>query len=695
MNFSKHKLAFCVAASMIGASASSYGATTEKNKDVAEQDTITIVGEGSGQTEMMNLEAEASVSKTGAPVKELPYSVSIINEQFMQDIGAKNIQDAMLYTSGVYSGAFGFDTRGDWSKVRGVAPIDYIDGMKSIFGYYNNVRPNVYTLDSIEILKGPASMLFGQSSVGGIQNAVTKRPEKEEQGEVWFQLGNHDRKQIAGDYTGKLDKEGQFLYRVIGLARDSDTQVDYVEDDEYLFNGSLAWVPNDDTKLTFIVNRQINEGQVSAQFLPSGGTLESHPLGQIPTRRFVGEPDWDKFDREQTAFTAILEHQFNDDWGVSLGTRYTDASSETREHWANIGTDPTPSGEIGRTVYMIDKSSEAFTFDARVQGDIDWGITNHKLTFGVDHQDVELEEWNYHYGSAAGTFNVYDPVYGVNVPNGLATSDQPDSETTQLGVYIADHIRIDNVIVSAALRRDRTKSQAEGSDAARAQATTGHLGLMYEFENGFSPYVSYSESFAPNTGTDGTGGVLDPTEGEQVEWGIKYSSPGNDLSMTFAHFDIEQKDRVSDGSTPGGLQQTGAEIDGWEVQLQKRWDQLNVLFNLSKIDAIDPNDGNAVPLSSVADKLASVWGAYDFLNGWRVGAGARYTGEVYGSGGGPRVSSVTQYDAMVGYRFGDWDFTFNVQNLTDEEYVSWCRSAGNDCGYGERRTAMLNARYNF
>lgn len=694
MTFKKSTLAVLVSSVMMGTSSFTHGSeqpSTTADSPEAMQ-TLVITGDKDADNEPLALEVEVDVSKMGVPVEELPLSVSVIDKEFMKEIGAKNIQDALLYSSGVFSGAFGFDTRGDWSKVRGVSPIDYVDGMKSLFGYYNNVRPNTYTLERIEVLKGPSSMLYGQSSVGGIQNAVTKKPQEEAEGELWIQGGSHDRKQFAGDYTGKLDQEGEFLFRVIGLVRNSGTQVDYVEDNEQLFNGSLAWIPNDDTTVTFILNHQTQEGQVSAQFLPSGGTINEHSLGYIGSSRFVGEPDWDRYDRQQRAVSLMLEHAFNETWSLDVSSRYTDASSETREHWADIGVDPDSSGNINRTAYQVDKTSEAFTFDARLNGNLTFANIEHKLTTGIDRQIVEIDETNYAYVSSSSTFNVFNPVYG-NIPS-LTTSDLNRGVTTkQLGIYVADHITIDDWIVTAALRRDKTESASESGTEATSYATTRHLGLMYQFDSGISPYVSYSESFTPNTGSDGTGGILAPTEGEQKEVGVKYLSADKDLAITAAVFNIKEKNRVSNGSTPGGLEQLGSKINGWEVQAKKDWDAFNILANLTVLDA--KNASTDVPISALAEKTASVWGNYKFANGLRSGLGMRYQSESYGSGGSPEIPSVTLYDAMLGYTYGDWDFTVNAQNLTDEEYISWCRAANQDCGYGERRSIMVNAHYSF
>lgn len=656
-------------------------------------DKITVLGNAADQAEILPLEHSASVSKIGAAVAELPYSVAVVDQAFIQDSGAKNIQDALLYSSGIYAGAFGADTRGDWTKVRGVEPINYLDGLRSHYGSYNNVRPNTYALERIEVLKGPASVLYGQGSVGGIINAVSKRPQPVEGGELWAQLGSYERKQIAGDLTGPLDAQGRWLFRLVGLARDSGTQVDHVDDDELLFSPALTWRPDNQTRLILLANYQKREGAVSAQFLPAYGTLLPGAKGPVGPETFVGEPGWDRYDREQSALTLMFDRQLDDTWSFSAIARYVDAETSTREHWPDIGSVPTANGDVTRTLYSVDASTQAFNWDARLKAQFNLGVSEHQLLIGVDSQDAETDRWNYYYGvSQGGTLNLYDPVYG-NIPGALPTVDRPSTTLKQLGFYLADQVRIGHSILTAAARYDDTENIQQGSGrSAKADAVTGLLGYMYQFDSGLAPYISYSESFEPNTGDDGLGNLLDPTEGEQVEVGLKYLSPENDLSITLAHFDIEQTNRVATGDVPGGLKQVGAQIDGWELQLQKQWRRLNLLLNLTDLSA---EDGSGARLPYVAERQASAWGSYRFGNGWRAGLGARYTGSNVGWGGAPEVPSVTLYDAMVGYETGDWEFTLDVKNLTDKTYISWCRSAGTDCGYGEKLNATLNARYRF
>ena len=657
---------------------------------------VEVGAEGPADDGYINVDKPASTGKLDVPVERQPFSIETVDRELMEDTGAKNIQDALLYAPGVYSGGFGFDTRVDSAKVRGLDPSYYVDGLRSAYGFYNSVRPNIYTLESIEVLKGPSSVLYGQAELGGIINAVSKLPKAERQGELWAQAGSFDRKQIAADITGPLSEDGKLLYRLVALKRDSGTQVDYVDHDGYVFAPSLTWLPSDDTTVSLLFNSQENTGAVSAQFLPTQGTLEPGPLGDIGSETFVGEPDWDRYDRRKDEVTLFVDHRLNSQWGVAFTGRYSETETETREHWAAIGVPPAADGTIGRTIFMSDKGTEVFNVDARLEGDLTFGPTRHNLAIGVDRQDALWTEDNSFTG--AGTpINVYDPQYGNVNYAVLDPQDANDNEIKQTGVYIIDHMEIDRVVVSGALRYDDSTNTTLGVNGVDTESedteTSGRLGLMYRFDFGLSPYVSYSESFVPNLGVDGFGQGLDPTTGEQREAGIKYLSPEGDLSVTAAWFDIEETNRVVQGGSPQSVEQTGATVDGWELGIKKRLGNLSLLANYTSLDAVDDETGERLPY--VAEEVASTWGKYELENGFRFGAGVRYSGDTVGGGGGPEISSVTLYDAMVGYTTGPWDFSVTGKNLADKEYVSWCRGEGLDCGYGERRVILGDVRYNF
>lgn len=640
----------------------------------------------------------AQVGKSSVSLQDTPFAANVVDVAQIRETGAKNIQDALLYTAGVYAGRYGFDTRGDWAAVRGLSPSFYLDGLRSSFGFYNKPRQDIYTLEQIEVLKGPSSVLYGQAELGGIVNAVSKQPRKATHREVEVQAGSHDRKQIATDLTGALTADGQWLYRVVALKRDSGTQVDHVHDDAQVFMPSLTWQPSAATSVTLNYLHQQNKGQVSAQFLPSKGTIQPAPLGQIPTSAFAGEPGWDRYDTLQNEWTLLVKQQLSQQWRLNVSLRQTNTSSITREIYANTTTVPTDAGVIARTIHTADRKTDVFAGDVRVEGRIDLGPTRHTISAGVDHQNAYWEEYNYNsFATGGGSLNIYNPVYGFVNTAVLTWKDSPDNQIIQTGFYAMDHIEWDRWVLSVALRHDKARNRtwniAPVADVELDNAaTTGRVGLMYRL-GAWAPYVSYSEAFIPNLGLDNAGGYLKPTTGEQKEAGVKYLSASGDTSAALAWFDIEQTNRVADGKEPGGVEQVGARVLGWEAEVRHRLGDWEWLANLTNFDATDRQTGKR--LSSIAERTASAWTQYRFAGNWRAGLGVRHIGTVTGALGLPEVPSVTLYDAMVGYASGPWDVRLDVKNLADKTYVSWCRGLNRDCGWGDRLNANLTARYAF
>src|SRR5690606_38221888 len=200
-------------------------------------------------------------------------------------------------------------------RVRGTEPAAYLDGLRQAFDYYTSTtRTEPYTLERLEVLRGPAAMLYGQGSTGGVINMVSKRPLDAFQGEVGVQLGSHDRKQIQADLTGPLTEDGRLLYRIVALKREADTQVHHVPDHRLVIAPSLTWKPSAATQLTLQALYQDDDSGSTAQFMPWRGMRLPNPNGRIPTYRFIGEPDHDRYDSTRRTFGWQFEHRFNDDW---------------------------------------------------------------------------------------------------------------------------------------------------------------------------------------------------------------------------------------------------------------------------------------------------------------------------------------------------------------------------------------------
>ncbi|WMS86743.1 TonB-dependent siderophore receptor [Pleionea litopenaei] len=649
----------------------------------------------------------ASGTKDDTPIVETPMSVSVLTEKRIEDLGAETIQDALGYVAGVFNGPYGVDTRGDWSIIRGVSPVQYLDGMKMLYGYYNNVRPNPFSLGQIEVLKGPSSVLYGQGTTGGIVNLVSKRPQAEESGQVWGQIGSFDRRQIAADYTNALNDDASILFRINGLLRDSDTQTDFVSDDSYYLAPALTFFIGEDIEWTVLANVQKNESGSSTQFFPHVGTIRPAPFGQIPVERFVSEPEFDRYDTEQSSLTSIVNYDVSSDWNIRWSLRYMDSQSEYRSMYGYPFALLADDRSVSRLAYLADNELESLTSDWQLHGRFSLGATDHKFMIGLDYQTADITSRTaYGFG---GLLDVYDPVYG-NFDLSTLPEINGGTATTQMqqGIYLQDQIKFaDGFIVSLGLRHDQSEVGAYQESGEDYSETTKRVGVMYAFNNGISPYISYSESFELQLGNDAYGNTFKPKFGEQKEIGLKYQPLGTEHLITLSRFDSVEKNRlVDDPNDPFNQIQIGeADSDGFEIEAQLEWDTLDVYATYSNTNAVDQFGEK---LSALPENMASIWTTYRPFgddNGVKVGAGVRYVGETFfrtdldgdpnnGAEAPYNTEAYTVFDLMLGYEMGALDFSLNIDNLSDKTIITSCLSRG-DCFYGQKRTITASVRYRY
>lgn len=665
-----------------------------------------------------------SATKSDTPVAETPRSISLETRADLIDKGALNLADAYVYSAGVFGDTYGFATRGDWVKIRGLDAPEYRDSLQALFGSYNNTRPDIYTLQQVEILKGPAAVLYGQGSPGGLVNVVSKLPQAEPFHEVVAEIGSFDRQQIAADFTGALDGDETLLYRLIGVHRDSGTQIDFVNDDTLVIAPSLTWRPTPGTTITLLGNYQENEGAAGAQFLPVQGTLLPAPNGRfIDNDVFLGEPGFDRYDTRSHSLTLLAEHRLNEIFTLEATARYTSGEADYNQAWpAFIGGSRYVfnddgslygGGLVPRTFYVSDAQSEQLAADFRARADFDTGVLRHDILAGLQYQDVTTDNdtayafalgYDFATGGPGPVYgdrfwiNVFDPEYTGAPSDEILNqfySDSPESNTRDLGIYIQDRIEYSDWLVTLGGRWDAVETDT-GPVTQEDDAFSVSGGLMYRFASGLNPYVSYSESFEPIIGLDANDETYDPQEGVQYEAGIKYQPPGSSSLITASVFTIEQSNLLTpDPGNPAFSIQTGeVNIDGVELEAQTRVQDFFVELNASHLET-ETSDGFRLP--SVPENQASAWVTWrpeGRLLGFKTGGGVRYVGESWDGADSLATPDYTLVDAMIGYETETWDFTVNARNLLDEDYQATCLARG-DCFPGEERSVVARAAYRF
>jgi iron complex outermembrane receptor protein len=649
----------------------------------------------------------STAAKTDTPLVETPQSVSVITRERLVAQSPLALQDALRYAAGVNADPYGLDSRGDWAVIRGGEEWgQYLNGLRMLFGYNNNVRPDPFAIEQIEVLRGPSSVLYGQGSFNGVVNVVSKKPLATQRREVSLQFGSFDRKQAAFDLTGAIDADDKWLYRVVALGRDSGTQVDYVPDDRLLLAPSLTWRRGNATRLTVLSNFQQDKGGSSIGFFPWQGTLLPHPLGRIPTHTFIGEPDIDEYRAEQTSIGYLFEHKFGDRLALRQNLNYTSSFGSIHEFYSLFAPSPVFNDDqrtINRSLYVKKENVDSPVVDTQLETRWRNGPIQHLALVGVDYQKATFTGFTGYSDQPA--LDVFNPVYGNYTYPTL--SALPKNKQDQTGIYAQDQIKIrEHWVASLGIRKDWANSETSGDPVIRQkdQAVTGRVGFVYLSGVGLAPYVNYSQSFQPVAGLDFYNQPFEPMRGKQVEAGVRYQPRSGNGLVSLAVFDMRQRNRLTpDPANPlnnlqvGEARIRGVELDAnatvfWRLNLQSSYSYIDARVSKSN----GPDLGKRLATSSA--HLAKLWLMRGFSFSDRgaltAGGGVRYTGSSWDGYDTLKTPSYTLYDAMLAYDYRTWRLSINVANLTDKVYLATCLARG-DCFYGLRRTVTATISYRF
>ncbi|MBK4990801.1 TonB-dependent siderophore receptor [Pseudomonas sp. S36] len=664
--------------------------------------------------------ATASIMRGQGPNQDIPQAINVVPAQVIRDQAPRNLDDALANVSGITQGnnfggtadtvmKRGFGDNRDGSIMR--------DGMPVVQGRALNA-----STERVEVLKGPASLLYGIQDPGGVINVVSKRPQLEQYNALTVRGSSYGSgKNGSGggfDSTGALG-DSNFAYRLIADHEDEDYWRNYGVHRETLIAPSLAWL-GEDTQVVLAYEHR--------EFLSpfDRGTAfgnDGHPLN-IPATRRLDEPFNDMQGRSDL-YRLEVDHQLADDWKLHLGysfNRETYDASQVRVTGIN-----TRNGTLTRS---IDGTQGAMSRDQFVTlslaGNVQLAGMQHDLLFGVDHEDRKIYRADLIRQTPKSVFSYLNPVYGREVEGTTvraSDSDQTDKLRTD-AVFLQDALHLDDHWILVAGGRFQQYDQYAGrgrpfkaNTDISGQTWVPHAGIVYKVDEQLSFYGSYSESFKPNSTIAPLAGnvVLDsaiaPEEGKSWELGAKLDVPGR-ITGTLALFDITKRNvlvsnfdsttRETVYSNAGEVSSRGVELD-LTGQLSERWSLIgSYAFTDAKVTKDPALEGNR--LQNVARHGASLSAVYDFGNlfggdNLRVGAGARYVGERPGNATNTfDLPSYTVADAFASYetRLDEHKvrLQLNVKNLFDKVYYS---SAVNQyfVALGDARQVSLSSTLEF
>nr|WP_255469284.1 TonB-dependent siderophore receptor [Achromobacter sp. UMC46] len=679
--------------------------------------------------------ASVSATKTDTPLIETPQSVSVVTREQITEQGAQTLNQVLRYTAGVATESRGATaTRLDQFTVRGFSASTYLDGLRVFGGRDALPQVDAYRLERVDVLKGPASVMYGQGGPGGVVNQVSKRPLEETLREVEVQVGNYDFRRANFDFGGPVDEEGKYLYRLVGSGYLSDGQVMDTKERRYFVAPAFTWKPSGDTSLTVLTNFQRDPDMGSYGSVSSMRTLQRAPDGiRLPADYYDGDANFEKSDRKSYSLGYVLDHRFNDTFKATQSLRWTRSEAQYRSIYGasnpNFGyLDPDYLYQQ-RASIATDVDVGALTIDNNLQANFNTGAFGHTVLLGFDYQHVKTDTLS-GFGSAPPLY-VLNPDNHQNIPVPAFSTDAT-SRQYQTGLYFQDQIKIERLSVLLGGRYDWSRTVGESTTIAtgrvapsslNAEAFTGRLGVIYNFDNGVAPYFSYSESFEPQSGTGWQNVPFKPIEGNQYEVGIKYQPPGSATMLSFAAFDIRRENMTTTdpdpthicGTTGGRCSIQAGELRTQGIELEAKTEPLRGLTLVAAYSLTDNEYSKANPSLTgldlkgktpvgVPSQQASAWARYQLqdgpLAGMGVGGGVRYIGSSYANDTNTlKVPSVTLFDLMLDYDLGrvspslkGMQVALNVQNLFDKEYIASC-SGDSWCWYGYQRSVKASLRY--
>ncbi|MFC6301752.1 TonB-dependent siderophore receptor [Pseudomonas sp. CCM 7893] len=669
----------------------------------------TLLGEVDGYVAQRSI----SATKTGTPIHETPQSISVITRERMDAQGVQSVNEALRYTPGVSS--YGANNRSDWyTVIRGFTPTTYLDSLQ--LPTTTNLASwmvDPYMLERVEVLRGPAGVLYGQGDPGGVINQVSKRPSAIAANEVQVQYGTDARKQVSFDSTGPLDEQGVWSYRMIGVLRDQNIKDTPWQDKRQSLAPSLTFQPDEDTRLTVLASWLYDDSNGGDGFYPAAGTINFNPNGHIRRDVFPADKAFQKYEKKQFSLGYEFSKRLNDTWQVRQNLRYSRLDLDDNMIYGT-GFEPGSLTTISRTAEIDDFTYKRWTVDNQAQADFTAGGIDQTLLIGLDYQHQNSSERDVY--TAAPSLNLYNPVFVPFDPSVFndpqkSSRYRPDSTLNQTGLYLQDQLKLDDhwrLTLSGRYdwARSETNEQVAGTHVEQKdEALSGRVGVVYLADNGLAPYASYSTGFTPNSGIDANGKPFDPTEAEQYEVGIKFSPKDSNASVTAAVFQITQ----SNVTTPsplnpnfsvqtGEIRSRGFELEG-TASLSRELDLIaSYTYQDVKITkANDVSQGKTPTFIPIPRNMASLWADYTLRDGllkdFGVGAGVRYVGaNPGGADNSLEVPSYTVFDASAHYQTGPWKLALNVTNLTNDQYISGCYDATR-CLFGNPRTAVASATY--
>lgn len=629
-----------------------------------------------------------TATRTDTPLRDIPQSIQVIPQEVIEDQQVIRLDDALRNVSGVVQNSA--DPRGQRFQIRGFDSASVIrNGFPQTFGSDgNSAFQDLTNVEQIEVLKGPAAILFGVSEPGGVINLVTKKPLSEPYIGLELKAGNRNFISPSIDLSGPLTEDGSILYRLNASYRREDSDRNFDMPIERFFIAPVLQFKLGE-RTDFTVELEYTDDTRPGDF---GLVAIGNRVADIPLETNLGELD-DRLEAESIRAGYQFEHRFSDTWKIRNAFNYKTYDPRFSSFF-RLRFDEA-SGTLFRTFLDLDQPSTTYEMQTTLTGEFETGPIGHKLLIGLDLNRTDAVG-NIGRGNvrAAAPFNIFNPIYGA-IPRPDPDTDpiifDGDSRSERLGVFLQDQITLlDNLKLLAGIRYDTVKqtdtnrpsffdpttSTTEQTD----DAFTPRLGLVYQPIEEVSLYGSFSRSFTPNSGRTVIGDILEPERGEQFEMGARGEFLDRRLTTSLALFTIS-KTNVSTGDpnnplfvvNSGSQRNRGVEFD-IAGELMPGW---NLIANYAYIDseitsANDPTQGNR--LFNVPEHNFNLWTNYEIqtgsLRGLGFGIGFNFVSDRFGDNNNSFIlEDYFLTNAAISFKRDGWKAAINFRNIFDVDFI--------------------------
>jgi iron complex outermembrane receptor protein len=641
---------------------------------------LQIVVTGEDTNDDYTVSEAGTGTRTDTPILDTPASVQVIPQQILDDQQTLRVDDALQNISGVTGSLDPFG--GSSLTLRGFTAASFTTGpiLRDGFRVYDNLGfQETANLERIEILRGPASVLYGQGTPGGVINLVTKQPLSDPFYEFQLQAGSFGLIRPSFDISGPLNQDESLRYRLNAAYQNEDGFRDFDTDIERIFIAPvLSWDISDRTTLSFNAEYLDDQSPFDLGLVAVGDGVVD-----VPRDRITGEPD-DIRQTESITLGYNLEHRFSDHWRLQNSFRYVHQNYDVETFLPIVINETT--GIITRFPSVRRYLSDDYSLQTSVVGEFSTGDIEHTLLAGVDLNWNRFDEVFTKVALAnPSPLDIFDPVYGqVARPDFDTIAPRPpfDTEANRIGVFVQDQIALgDRFIVVGGLRYDTVDFRNTAEDTSRSDdAWSPRVGLVYRVSDSVSLYANYAQSFTPNVAQGVNGNFLEPETAEGFEVGAKAELLGDDLLATLAYFDITKQnvatviDPLTGASAATGEQRSqGIELS-LAGELLPGW---NVIGFYSYTDARVTQD-NVIPegnrLFNSPYNSFGLWTTYEIqqgnLQGLGLGLGVNYVGDR--AGDLENSFEVDEYfltNAALFYQRDRWRVALNINNLFDVDYI--------------------------